>query len=143
MLYGKSLWLIYFMYSSLLIPYPKLVPPNPLVTTSLFSMSVSLSPFCFLTIYWVAPSQWWACGIFAVACWIFSCSIEDLVPWPGIEPRPSALGAWSLSHWITREVPSLNLFCIYTYLYYFLDSTFKWYCIEFAFLWHFTKHNIL
>ena len=23
----------------------------------------------------------------------------------GIEPRPPALGAWSLSHWTTREVP--------------------------------------
>ena len=26
--------------------------------------------------------------------------------WPGIEPRPPALGAWSLSYWITREVPA-------------------------------------
>ena len=33
-----------------------------------------------------------------------SCSMWDLVPWPGIEPRPSALGAWSLSHWTTRAV---------------------------------------
>ena len=29
----------------------------------------------------------------------------DLVPWPGIEPRPPALGAQSLSHWPIREVP--------------------------------------
>ena len=29
----------------------------------------------------------------------------DLVPWPGTEPWPLALGAQSLSHWITREVP--------------------------------------
>ena len=27
------------------------------------------------------------------------------VPWPGIEPGPPALGARSLSHWTTREVP--------------------------------------
>ena len=26
-----------------------------------------------------------------------------LVPWPGIKPRPSVLGAWNLSHWTTRE----------------------------------------
>ena len=32
-----------------------------------------------------------------------------LVPWPGIEPRPPALGAWSLSRW-TREVPPLAFF---------------------------------
>ena len=30
----------------------------------------------------------------------------DLVPWPGIEPGPPALGEQSLSHWTTREVPS-------------------------------------
>ena len=28
----------------------------------------------------------------------FSCSMWDLVPWPGIEPGPPALGAGSLSH---------------------------------------------
>ena len=35
-----------------------------------------------------------------------------LVRWPGIEPRPPALGAQSLTHWTTREVPincSLNI----------------------------------
>ena len=31
-----------------------------------------------------------------------NCSMWDLVPWPG-EPRPPALGAWTLNHWITRE----------------------------------------
>ena len=35
---------------------------------------------------------------------IFSCGMLDLVLWPGIEPRPHALGARSLSHWTTREV---------------------------------------
>ena len=29
----------------------------------------------------------------------------DLVPWPGIEPRPPALWVRSLSHWTTRQVP--------------------------------------
>ena len=29
---------------------------------------------------------------------------KPLVTRPGIEPRPPALGAWSLSHWTTREV---------------------------------------
>ena len=29
----------------------------------------------------------------------------NLVPWPGVEPVPLALGAQSLSHWTTREVP--------------------------------------
>ena len=30
-----------------------------------------------------------------------------LVPWPGTEPRPLALGARSLSHWTTMEIPSV------------------------------------
>ena len=34
-----------------------------------------------------------------------SCKMWDLVPWPGIKPRPPVLGAQSLSHWTTREVP--------------------------------------
>ena len=36
--------------------------------------------------------------------------IWDLVPWPGTEPRHPALGAWSLTHWATREVPKVTLF---------------------------------
>ena len=35
-----------------------------------------------------------------------ACGI--LVPWPGIEPVPPALEAWSLNHWTTREVPVLQ-----------------------------------
>ena len=34
-----------------------------------------------------------------------SCSMWDLVPWPGIKPELPALGAWILSHWTTSEVP--------------------------------------
>ena len=34
-----------------------------------------------------------------------SCGIWHLVPWPGIDLGPPALGAWSLSHWTTREAP--------------------------------------
>ena len=34
-----------------------------------------------------------------------SCSMWDLVPWPGIKPEPPALGAGSLSPRTAREVP--------------------------------------
>ena len=40
----------------------------------------------------------------------FSCSMWDLVPWPGIEPRFPALIAQNLSHWTTREVPEFPFF---------------------------------
>ena len=51
----------------------------------------------------------WLCQALAAAPGIFSLpfDIQDLVPWPGMEPRPSAWGEWSLGHWTTREVPSL------------------------------------
>ena len=34
----------------------------------------------------------------------------SLVPQPGIEQRPPALGAWSLSHWATGEAPNMGIF---------------------------------
>ena len=52
--------------------------------------------YLFIWLCWILVV---ARGIFIVACGIFSCSICDLVPWPGIKPRPPALVAWNLSHW--------------------------------------------
>ena len=45
----------------------------------------------FFTIY-LFGSKLWHVRPLAAACGI-------LVPWPGIEPRPPLLGAWSLTHW--------------------------------------------
>ena len=36
--------------------------------------------------------------------------MQCLVPWSGKKPGSPALGAWSLSHWIIREVPQIVLF---------------------------------
>ena len=44
-----------------------------------------------------------ACGL------LVATSMWDLVPRPGIEPRPPALGVWSLTHWTTREVPLIDI----------------------------------
>ena len=44
-------------------------------------------------------------GIFSCSMWTLSCGMWDLVPWPGIKPRPSASKGQSLSPWNTREVP--------------------------------------
>ena len=33
-----------------------------------------------------------------------------LIPWPGIEPRPTAVKALSANHWTTRELPSLAFY---------------------------------
>ena len=58
-----------------------------------------------------------ACGLLVAAC------TRDLVPRPGIDPGPHALGVWSLTHWTTYFINfcsslyfsillhSLGLFC--------------------------------
>ena len=51
-----------------------------------------------------------ACGIFSPGLCTLSWGLWDLVPWPGREPRPLALGTLSLSHWTTVEVPKLGSF---------------------------------
>lgn len=43
------------------------------------------------------------CQVLPTARSIFSCSVWDLVPWPGAEPRTLALGTWSFSDWTTRK----------------------------------------
>ena len=53
--------------------------------------------------------------IFVGVCGIFSCSRGDLVPWPGIKPRPPALEAQNLNHWNTREVLTRDDFERYIY----------------------------
>ena len=44
-----------------------------------------------------------SCRIFSFSIWALGCSMRDLVPQPGIEPRPPALGEWSPSRWTTRR----------------------------------------
>ena len=53
-----------------------------------------------LTLFINLPVPGLSCGMLA-----FSYGIWDLVPWPGIEPGPPALGAQSLDHWTTRLSP--------------------------------------
>ena len=59
-------------------------------------------------------SQLWHSAFFFVCFskwnfFFFSCSMWDLVLWPGIKLGPPALGARSLSHWTTREVPKVPI----------------------------------
>ena len=67
--------------------------------------------FFFRPVFW--KNIYLAALVLVVAPWIFHlhCSMWDLVPWPGIEPGPPALGALSPSHWTTREVLPFFQFC--------------------------------
>ena len=53
-----------------------------------------------------------ALSFFSCDRWTLSCGMRHLVPWPGIEPRLPALGAWSLIHWTTRVVPTNDFLII-------------------------------
>ena len=70
--------------------------------------------FFLIFTYLVTPDLIYAPGfsIFMATCGFFSdrpatlsCLTWDLVPQPGIEPRPPVLRIQSPSHWTTREVP--------------------------------------
>ena len=49
-------------------------------------------------------------GAFGCSMQTLDCSMQYPVPWPGIKPRPSALGVWSLNPWTTRKVPKRHPF---------------------------------
>ena len=65
-----------------------------------------------LGVAWEIFSPLAACRIFSCSMGILSCGMQtcscgvwDLVPWPGVTPRPPICGELSLSHCTTREVP--------------------------------------
>ena len=49
-----------------------------------------------------------ACRIFSCGIQTLCCNMWDLVPRPGMELGPLALGVWSPSHRTTREVPEIK-----------------------------------
>ena len=73
------------MSSELKAPAKQTFPSSPLCPFCCWRMGWS---FCLFLIFWPHHA---ACGI--------------LVPWPGIEPAPPAVEAWSLNYWTAREVP--------------------------------------
>ena len=72
----------------------------------IISIVCGLGLFFFFWPCWVSVTAW---GIFTYSMWALSWGMQDLVPWPRINPRPPALGMWNLNHWATREVPGLVL----------------------------------
>ena len=82
----------------------------------LFLWRISSYPLVLFSIYLFGLHQVLvaAHGILVAACGLLSCGMWDLVPQPGIEPQPPALGARSLTHWATREFsPLLFFICLF------------------------------
>ena len=93
-------------------PHTHPIPLSPLVTTSFSFESVSLILFCyicsFIFIFLVLIIVYLAASDLSCGMWYpFSCSLWDLVLWPGIEPGPPALQTQSLSHWTIKEITIL------------------------------------
>ena len=92
-----------------------------LISSFEIKMSYSKYSTTFQKKIWFLKSYLFTClhQVSVAACRIFTCGVWGLVPWPRNEPGPSALAAWSLSHWTTTEIPentTLILFssCIYS-----------------------------
>ena len=83
-------------------PFPTCNQPPPSAGSTSFIIFIYLS----LWLCWVLVA---ACRIFSSGMQTLSCSMWDLAPWPGTEPRTPTRGVWSLSHWTTREVPCPSL----------------------------------
>ena len=108
----------------------KVVPVRIVTSTASSSPGMLQASYCALSIapgckFWAETSGFpnhsesysitlkkklciWLLWVLVVASGIFSRSMRDLVPMPGIEPGPPASGAWSLSHWTTREITQLS-----------------------------------
>ena len=67
--------------------------------------------------FYIYVSIYLVCRVLVAACEVFSCSMWDLVPGPGIEPGPPALGAQSLplDHQASSHIYKLKISVLSTW----------------------------
>ena len=62
------------------------------------------------------------CVVCFCFCFCFGCAACGiLVPWPGLEPRPTAVKTPSPNHWTARELPPLHHFWMFRVHLFFLS----------------------
>ena len=71
----------------------------------MFSESKNRLSEIFVSLVFFVVVKYWLLAFFFFFFWLLGIACRILVPQPGIEPVYPAVGAWSLSHWIAREVP--------------------------------------
>ena len=85
-----------------------------------------------------------ACGLFSCGMQTFSCGMWDLVPWPGVEPRPPIWGELSLSHWTTREVPMKHFsYRTFSLLLEEKEKLFRLELFHFPVFWYVSEYKIV
>ena len=114
-----------------------------------------LSDFHFPKLLKTINSTWFMWMVLLICCWLwfaglffflvalglscsmrdlFSCLMWDLVPWPGIKPRPSALGAQSYP--LDHQGSSGLLVFYWQFLHRYWSKYWPvvfWYCLSFCF----------
>ena len=78
-------------------------------------------------------------GSLVALCRLLSCSMQDLVPWPGIKPQPLALEAQSLNCWTSREIPR-HLTFTYSCHFSFPHRSPGWNRSHFSVYWTYKTH---
>ena len=110
--FSLSFWIASIITSSISLISFFRMSNLPLILSSVLFKNIYLFSLCRVL---VAAHEVFivACGFLAAAC------MWDLVPQPRIKPRHPALGAWSFTHWTTREVPvhSFKTICVWYFLY--------------------------
>ena len=72
-------------------------------TTKLYRLPISVFFFFNCYNYLFFNLFIWLWVVLVVACGMFSCNMQGLVPWLGIEPRPPAPRSQCLSHWLLEK----------------------------------------
>ena len=62
--------------------------------------------------------------LYFIIFWPCHTACGILVPWPGVEPLPPAVEAWSPNHWTTREAPRTSLLLLPDLLFICPSSTY-------------------
>ena len=80
-------------------------------------------------------SEGWNTNVFSTGfclfCfWLLCAACGILVSWPGIEPTPPAVEAWSLNHWTTREVLFYSSVCKLLFSFGLWDPLYRLWGIE-------------
>lgn len=94
--------------------FPELSPQTLLALSAFTFFPLKKKKFFLINFFWLTPGLNVASKIFIfiAACKLLSCSMYNLVPWPRFEPSFPALGAQSLSHWITRDIPAFDFYSL-------------------------------